>query len=398
MMKDRIQARINMKISIYVGTRGGMFGGAENTIHALAEALAPSNEVELVSHDPGMTAAKFFRDNTPPGVSMRHIPDEPIPAGRIYPGRRAALMHWNESASRGADFFLNISNRSAPVCHARMGITRVFFPFQIPPHLSGGKGLRARARSFYLRREWEAKWRTYDCVVANSNYTAQWVKRRWGVDCRVIHPPVDTGFQPREKAPLIVSVGRFALWGNAKKQLELMRAFRVARELRGAGWRYCSIGGLGRGEGDPEFLESVRAEAPQEADLMVDAPRLEMKSVLERASIFWHAAGWGEDPMESPETYEHFGQSTVEAMAAGCVPVVIDGGGQPEIVEHGTSGFLWKTREELLHYTRELAEDSALRASMSEAAVRRAALFGKPVFVRQFRDLIRDIANARGIS
>ncbi len=39
--------------------------------------------------------------------------------------------------------------------------------------------------------------------------------------------------------------------------------------------------------------------------------------------------------------------TTVEAMQNCCVPIVIDGGGQREIVEHGDSGFRFSTLEEL---------------------------------------------------
>jgi len=36
---------------------------------------------------------------------------------------------------------------------------------------------------------------------------------------------------------------------------------------------------------------------------------------------------------------EHFGITTVEAMAAGCVPLVYDSGGQAEIVSSGYNGY-----------------------------------------------------------
>ena len=55
-------------------------------------------------------------------------------------------------------------------------------------------------------------------------------------------------------------------------------------------------------------------------------------------------------------------------MAAGCVPVVINKGGQPEIVEHGVSGFVWETLDELRDYTTRLIHDDALRAKMAEVS------------------------------
>jgi glycosyltransferase involved in cell wall biosynthesis len=85
---------------------------------------------------------------------------------------------------------------------------------------------------------------------------------------------------------------------------------------------------------------------------------------------------------------EHFGISTVEAMAAGCVPVVINKGAQPEIVEHGVSGFLWNTLEELRAYTIRLIKDNALLESMAQAARRRAQLFSRENYVERCLTLL----------
>ena len=56
---------------------------------------------------------------------------------------------------------------------------------------------------------------------------------------------------------------------------------------------------------------------------------------------------------------EHFGITTVEAMAHGCVPVVVRLGGQLEIVQDGVNGRLWGSLGELVAITRELMADSA---------------------------------------
>ena len=65
---------------------------------------------------------------------------------------------------------------------------------------------------------------------------------------------------------------------------------------------------------------------------------------------------------------EHFGITTVEAMAAGCVPVVVARGGQTELVTHGVDGYLWQTPDELDAYTLRLLQDEDLRRTMAAAA------------------------------
>ncbi len=386
-----------MNIHLYIGMRGGSFGGAENTIVTLVDALKLRHSVQIITHDPEMTLETFSRSAGLENVTMRFVPEsKPMPT-KIRPGRRKLVEQWNADVSRGADLFLNFANRTPPFSHARCGMIRVFFPFEIPPYKKQGTGFRGAVRSFFLKQEWDAKWRTYDALVANSAYTASWIKRRWGLTASVVHPPVDTDFPAGKKEPLITSVGRFALYGNAKKQLELMQAFSKLSDLRADGWKYASIGGAGTGEGDAAFMESVRAVTPEGGRMMVDLPRAEMKDMLSGSRIFWHAAGWGEDPEAHPERFEHFGQSTVEAMAAGAVPVVINAGGQTEIVEHGVSGFLWNTEDELLEFTRLLAQDSGLCAEMSQAATKRAAVFSKAVFTEQFVKLIDEHSALKGV-
>jgi glycosyltransferase involved in cell wall biosynthesis len=112
-------------------------------------------------------------------------------------------------------------------------------------------------------------------------------------------------------------------------------------------------------------------------------------NALAEAMVYWHAAGYGEPADSHPERMEHFGISTVEAMAAGCVPVVINRGGQPEIVEHGVSGFVWETLDELIGYTSRLLDDGALRERMSAAARLRARTFSIESFSRHVAVLLR---------
>ena len=116
-----------------------------------------------------------------------------------------------------------------------------------------------------------------------------------------------------------------------------------------------------------------------------DASGAELRDLYGRASIFWHAAGLGEDPERHPDRYEHFGITTVEAMSAGAVPVVIDAAGQVEIVEQGASGYRFAGLDGLVTHTERLIADPAWRATLSAAAERRARDFGWDAFVAAVR-------------
>ena len=77
---------------------------------------------------------------------------------------------------------------------------------------------------------------------------------------------------------------------------------------------------------------------------------------------------------------EDFGMTVVEAMAGGCVPVVIGKGGQLEIIEDKISGYLWETLEDLKELTLKLINEDHLREQMSSNAIDRSKNFSKNKF------------------
>jgi glycosyltransferase involved in cell wall biosynthesis len=246
-----------------------------------------------------------------------------------------------------------------------------------------GSGLRARLRSVFPRLasppvslDFLDGYR----IVSISNFTREWVHRFWKRDSEVLYPPVPQR-EPGEKARLILSVGRFfgREAGHSKKQLEMVRAFR--RLARGGlhGFDYHLVGGCSR-EHLP-YLDEVRREAEGlPVHIHVDATGAELDSLYRRASIFWHAAGLGESERKHPHRFEHFGITTVEAMTAGAVPIVLGRAGQSEIVEHGVSGLHFASLEELVTRTRAVITDDELRRKLAEGARRRAADFAPERF------------------
>lgn len=228
---------------------------------------------------------------------------------------------------------------------------------------------------------------SYQLKTAISEFSREWTLRRWLVNCAVVYPPVDTNFRSVEKERIILSVGRFAIdgEGHTKKQRETLAAFRQIKKDGLQNWQYFCVGGLRDTPAHRAYLEELRSIAMGNgAQLLTNIERDQLKNLYERACIFWHAAGYGEDENTWPMLMEHFGISTVEAMAAGCVPIVINKGGQREIIQHGVNGFLWDTLEELRDYTNILVNDDKLRFRMSEAARESSRLYSKETFVKNF--------------
>ena len=75
-------------------------------------------------------------------------------------------------------------------------------------------------------------------------------------------------------------------------------------------------------------------------------------------------------------------------MAAGCVPIVYDAGGQRDIVINSQNGFLWRSEEELVNKTRLLANNTQLLQDLSKRAEKGVQNFSCAKFYEKLDKLI----------
>ena len=384
-----------MKIGIHNEPSGGGVGGAEIAVARLAEALATHHQVEIVHHKRTLTREQLaeFSGTNLSAVTLRYVEPEAYSFGVSHNPltRYKEARHWRASYSRPYDLFLSFVHGFPSFCHAPRGVLTVLFPLVEAPYLEAqhqSTSLSRLIKRAYHRWEWKQRLAHYGQRIAISHFAKEWTRRRWGIECEVIYPPVDTNFDVEEKTNLILSVGRFSTEGHSKKQLEMLSAFAgLTEDLRD--WEYYCTGGVDNSPlAEAYFAKATSLGQNSGAHVKANLERERLKSLCQRSKIFWHAAGLGEDDERRPELLEHFGIVTVEAMAAGCVPIVINKGGQREIVEHGVSGFLWNTLEELKQYTLRVARDEQLRARMADAARTRAQLFSTENFVKQYLRLL----------
>lgn len=121
--------------------------------------------------------------------------------------------------------------------------------------------------------------------------------------------------------------------------------------------------------------------------LYINSDLSQVNNLYDRAKLFWHATGFNEESDRFPEKMEHFGITTVEAMSKGVVPIVINKGGQTEIVNQQKDGFLWNSEEELLEYTQELISNSEKREAIALNASKRAKDFSVETFYEKNREI-----------
>ena len=234
----------------------------------------------------------------------------------------------------------------------------------------------------------------YNCIISNGSYTSSWIAKKWGLEpAHLLYPPVDM-YNPvsnaGNKKNIILSVARFEVSGS-KKQIEMAKAFaNLARKDKVLMQSWTLVLAGGTFPGNPYFdkvkrlVESLHCNI----ELRPDVTYEELRALYRDAAIFWHACGLKE---KDPHLVEHFGMTTVEAMQNFCVPVVIDGGGQREIVEHNVSGFRFRTVKQLQEHTKTLISDEVLRQTMAENAYNRSHNFNMDVFRAKLDEIFGDI-------
>jgi len=138
--------------------------------------------------------------------------------------------------------------------------------------------------------------------------------------------------------------------------------------------RFVVIGSLQ--DGTSSYFEGLRRAAPENVSFVL-SPLRKVKALLGKAIAYVHCA-----------ENEHFGITIVEAMAAGCVPVVHDSGGPREIVTNDV-GFRWRDLVVASQQIMRLSENDKLRRDLSAASSARAQKFRPEVFESEMRRVLQ---------
>lgn len=280
-----------------------------------------------------------------------------------------------QNLMKGYDLIFFVSDGSIPLLAAKKNILH----FQVPFHGVGGRSLLNLL-----------KLRKIDLIVCNSFFTKKVIDKEYGVRSEVLYPPVDVeSFKPLKKENLIINVGRFTNLMHSKRQDVLAKSFiKMCDEQKEKvkGWKLVLIGADKEGK---EYVSDLKKMAKGYPIEILTNPHFnDLKQLCGQAKIFWTAAGFGFDEEKQPEKMEHFGITTVEAMASGCVPVVINKGGQKEIIEEGKNGLLWDEEKQLIDKTLGLMENKNEWSELSRAAQKRSLIFSRKEFYERIKKLV----------
>ncbi len=362
------------KIGLYSPFLAENIGGGERYLLTVAQCLLPQHQVDLVvpagkNYDLQKLKQKFV-DNF-----HLELKDLNLVAGPFGPNFSSGDR---KKFTKNYDVFYYMTDGSFFVSKAKLNVVHFMIPF------SQGPALLQR----WKLRSWPVK-------TANSWFTKAAVERIWKVKINYVHWGAVNGnlFKPATKTNTILNVGRFfSRSGNkhCKRQDVLVTVFKKMCDQGLKDWRLVLNGPVDTGEDNLKYFQSVKKSAGRYPISFHNTGSFnELQSDYGAAKIYWHAAGYGVDERTNPQAVEHLGMSTVEAMAAGAVPIVIRKGGQPEIVTHAVNGLLWNDRKQLVKQTKEVIASEDLRRKLSSAAQQKSREFSLKKFCEMTNQMFK---------
>jgi glycosyltransferase involved in cell wall biosynthesis len=300
-----------------------VLGGGEFFALKLSQALAEQGfDVEILTATPVDQGKlrNIFGEVKTPRISVQRIKEAEL-LSKLMPGRLVRLRRLViyrkllpiiEEKKKKYDILIDTqSNLPTPV-----DISYIHFPTLIGTTSVENKGLqwfiynqliKQLARGFKNPRSGR--------ILTNSTWTAHMIYKVHGVIADVVYPPVDVEYfasvsDSYKKEKLVVTVSRFT------PEKKLHKILDVARELPEYSFVIVGSTGLGSEKVIEELKERIDKLRLRNVELKPNLPRSQLRELLSKALFYLH-----------PEFTEHFGIAVIEAMSAGCIPIVYRDGG-----------------------------------------------------------------------
>jgi glycosyltransferase involved in cell wall biosynthesis len=291
---------------------------------------------------------------------------------------------YNES--KKFNLFINCS-MSLFIFNAQKNIMIVHFP---PYHKTDSGFVKRFPPAYFFAVKKDRSFLTkYDLYISYSQYVRNWLNKIWKInDDRSITINPAVSLVTVCQTPKIDSIIICSRIEPSKDIDILISAFLSSEYLKNNMSLFILGSVITENTVYSKKIKSMISIC-KNISFMENPDRKTIEDYYGRSKIFWHAKGFSTDEDKNPYALEHFGLTTVEAMSAGCVPIVINKGGQKEIVENGINGFLWNNPEQLIEKTVFLIQNSAQYASMSKAAKESVKRYSLDGFTNNFDKILK---------
>ncbi len=363
-----------MTIALYSPYIPKHAGGGERYLLSIAETLASHHDVVLLvdQRNVQQTTASLFHYEKMFGLDLSSVT---VKASAIPSGSLVARMQETSSydvlfAMTDGSFFPSFAKKS-------------YLIIQVPWTRS-------------LRFSERIKLLSWSSIIVYSNFVQRVLSKSWNTNnIRVLAPYVDLNdFMPSTKEQSILSVGRFFshTQSNSKRQDILIDAFKaLVDRYYLKGWKLVLAGNVDPNPDSHKYIEELKASA--KGYNVVIHPNIsydELTALTSRASLYWHGAGFEVNEHVHPVNTEHFGITTLEAMACGAIPIVVPKGGQAEIVTDEKMQFA--SIDELVEKTNYWIHADASHIEETRQSMReQATKYSKTRFAENVRTLVPTI-------
>lgn len=335
-------------------------GGGEYYAASAARLLAEEGyQVDIATEDPNTLKNLEERFNLQfENVSVNIKAHEEIAT--------SLLSKWHLTKKYDCVFF--VSDGSVPWLFSKKNILH----FQVPFKNVGGRSVVTRMKMNRMHS-----------IMCNSYFTKSVIDAEFGCNSNVVYPAVNAIGNTTKKQKIILSVGRFDGNPKGKRQDVLIDAFKKAHL---ADWQLVLIGGVV--DAECSYLARLKKQAKGHAiQIIENADRKTIRDMYQKASLYWHAHGYGTNIQKDPWDSEHFGIAIVEALSAGTIPLAFNAGGVPEIINE-SCGYLFESIDELLLKT-QIAIKKIDDKSFIQNCIQKSQQFSKGVFDEKFKKSIR---------
>lgn len=359
------------KIAIYSPYVPKHSGGGERYLLSIAEALSENHEVLLLVKrsdvDSARTAMSRYEKLFGLHLSKIQIKESLIPNGNMLQRIQETREYDVLFAMTDGSFFPTLAKKS-------------YLIIQVP-----------WTRSLSIPEQ--LKLASWSSILVYSDFVKKILMKSWQTrKIQTLSPYVDSNdFQPDTKEKLILNVGRFFSHSqsNSKRQDILVEAFKElvdSKHLKN--WELALVGNVDPNPDSIEFVQKLKKSARGYCvSIHQNVTYDELKALNARASFYWHGAGFETNEIQHPENTEHFGITTLEAMASGAIPLVVPKGGQAEIVTDDQ--FHFETIDELAQKTYQLIKTDATKIKHLRKQVREEATkYSKEKFEEMVKDLV----------
>jgi len=222
----------------------------------------------------------------------------------------------------------------------------------------------------------------------NSEFTKKIIEKKWNTKIDFVHNPKVSFAEilkgnaeaKIKKEKIILNVGRFFRQLHSKRQDVLVEIFKEMIHQHPKllkDWRLVLVGSVE----DQEYFDEVKEIAGDSPiEFYTDISRETLLNYFHKSRIYWHATGFEVDENVAPEKMEHFGITTLEAMAAGCIPIVLGKGGQVEIIGKELSELLWQTKDQCVEKTIEVIDSMLDNVEIHKKILQQVKKFDENVF------------------